>query len=63
MKPKPVCVGRCAKYGDCRGEVKLVEVFGGRWCPDDKEWGKFWYCRTAIKEDKKNGFIVKEVTP
>lgn len=53
------CCGSCSRDGACRGKVRLVEVFDYEW--EEKSWGKFPYCQTAIDIDTNNGFFVKPV--
>ena len=51
------CEGACDEH---RGEVRKVTVTD----PDVNrggEWGTFWYCETAIEDDRRNGFIVEFV--
>lgn len=49
------CDGRCAEYGDCRGEVLRVTVrsLNGR------SWGEYNYCDKARKTDTSNGYDVE----
>lgn len=46
------CQGTCKKH---RGLITRVEVRDIR---NGKDWGLFWYCEEAIKEDKRRGFTV-----
>jgi hypothetical protein len=47
--------------GDCKahhGEVIEVDVY---YQPHDVDWGRFYYCQTAIKSDITAGFTVTPV--
>ena len=46
------CEGVCSRDGECRGEVEKVTVLWNN-KPID-----FWYCQTAIEEDRERGFEV-----
>jgi hypothetical protein len=48
------CNGACKRDGDCRGEVRTVEVL-----KNNESWGRFNYCETAIKTDERNGYEVR----
>ena len=53
------CDGICSINGTCKGEVRSVEVTGegmGWW---EDFLFEFYYCETAIKSDREDGFIVK----
>ena len=49
------CEGMCCFYGECKGEVRPVEVSGQHIIIPIK----FNYCQTAIDIDTNNDFIVK----
>ena len=47
--------------GDCKshhGDVVEVEIY---YSPHDVDWGRFYYCETAIKADIAAGFTVKVI--
>ena len=46
------CEGACEQHN---GPIMLVKVFDPE---NKKDWGKFYYCSTAIETDRNNGFIV-----
>ena len=50
----PKCEGNCEKHV---GPVQRVHVRD----PDGYDWGLFWYCQTAIAEDRSRGFTVEIV--
>jgi hypothetical protein len=53
--PPTKCEGCCHEYDEGhQGEVVEVEVSGHGWKPST-----FYYCQTAIKIDKENGFLVR----
>lgn len=54
------CSGECnyTAYG-CEGDVKRVRVHG----VDNRDWGEFWYCDTAIRIDRANGMTVEVIEP
>jgi len=54
---KNECQGECKREGRCIGNVKKVEVSGNGF----KGPFAFFYCQEAIAEDKRRGFLVKEV--
>jgi hypothetical protein len=53
-----VCEGRCSREGCCVGNLEYVAVKDR----DGKDWGNFWYCWTAIEEDRLHNFIVTTAT-
>lgn len=48
------CQGQCRRYRECEGRVVRVHVTDS----DRYDWGHFWYCGTAISEDRKHGLRV-----
>ena len=50
------CEGRCARDGDCEGEVSTYFVRG----KDGTTWGTFRYCKTASESDIDSGFVLEE---
>ena len=46
------CEGACSANDECIGDAVLVSVM---WNDEPIE---FWYCQTAIKEDRERGFEV-----
>ena len=42
------------------GDIKQVTVTDPDGTPGG-EWGTFWYCETAIEDDRRSGFIVEYV--
>jgi hypothetical protein len=49
------CNGPCRRYRTCEGEVTRVHVTDE---VNDYDWGQFWYCGTAITEDRNHGLRV-----
>ena len=50
------CEGDCIEtHGEHSGDVQHVHVVAS----DGYDWGDFWYCRNAIEEDSRRGFVVK----
>lgn len=53
------CQGQCRRYRTCEGIVSRVHV---RDDLDGFDWGEFWYCGTALTEDRQHGLMVTLVT-
>ena len=52
------CEGHCSRMGHCTGPIARVHVeYNG------KDWGYFWYCKTAISVDRKAGMTVSLLGP
>jgi len=49
------CEGACVSQEECTGAIQRVSV---DWNNDPIE---FWYCQTAIEEDRRRGFVVTVV--
>jgi len=47
-----LCEGKCERHV---GKVQRVHV---RDAVHDHDWGEYWYCQAAIKEDRARGFTV-----
>jgi hypothetical protein len=50
------CQGQC---DPCSGEVWKVRVTDPK--PPAFDWGTFWYCEVARRDDEQNGLIVEKV--
>lgn len=52
------CEGNCEEtHDEHKGEIKRVQVYS----KSGKDWGEFWYCENAIKEDIKRGMKICEI--
>jgi len=47
-----LCEGKCERHV---GKVQRVHVCDA---VHDHDWGEYWYCQEAIKEDRSRGFTV-----
>lgn len=53
------CEGECLRDGRCQGAVRRARV--EKLKPYYHDWGAFWYCETAVEDDRSKGFRVTEV--
>lgn len=47
------CNGKCNCLHTCKGKLYRVNV-----ASHGKDWGEYWSCETAIKQDERNNFHV-----
>jgi hypothetical protein len=50
------CQGECKAQGKCRGAARLVQITNQE---RTVNWGKFYYCQTAVLADREKGLIVE----